>query len=126
MSGAAITHRQILAWRTALACWLALLVLLVAWEAWLAPIRPGGSWLVLKAAPLLLPLGGLLRQDKDAMQRALLIVFLYVLEGSVRVSEPAPYGALAALELCLAGLFFTAAISYLRPFKRAAKAAPLR
>src|SRR5256885_15112591 len=28
-----------------------LIVLSLAWELWLAPMRPGGSWLVLKALP---------------------------------------------------------------------------
>ena len=31
----------------------ALIVLCVAWEAWLAPLRPGGSWMILKVVPLL-------------------------------------------------------------------------
>ena len=33
---------------------LALIALCVAWELFVAPIRPGGSWLVLKVLPLLL------------------------------------------------------------------------
>ena len=33
----------------------ALLMLCLAWELWWAPLRPGGSWLVLKALPLLAP-----------------------------------------------------------------------
>ena len=40
----------------AVASLLALILLTLAWELWLAPLRPGGSWLVLKAAILLLPL----------------------------------------------------------------------
>ena len=40
---------------------LALIALGLAWELWLAPLRPGGSWLALKVLPLLLPLPGLLR-----------------------------------------------------------------
>ena len=35
---------------------LGLIVLSLCWELWLAPLRPGGSWLVLKALPLFLPL----------------------------------------------------------------------
>ncbi|MEG2047344.1 MAG: DUF2069 domain-containing protein, partial [Comamonas sp.] len=41
---------------------LGLIVLSVAWELWLAPLRPGGSWLVLKALPLCIPLAGLLKR----------------------------------------------------------------
>ena len=32
---------------------LALIALCLAWEIWLAPLRPGGSWMLLKALPLL-------------------------------------------------------------------------
>ncbi|MDR1853949.1 MAG: DUF2069 domain-containing protein, partial [Azoarcus sp.] len=32
---------------------LALIALCLLWEGWLAPIRPGGSMLILKALPLL-------------------------------------------------------------------------
>ena len=38
---------------------LGLIVLSLAWELWLAPLRPGGTWLALKALPLCLPLAGL-------------------------------------------------------------------
>ena len=44
---------------TAVSSLVALIVLCVAWELWLAPVRPGGSLLALKALPLVLPLAGL-------------------------------------------------------------------
>ena len=62
----------------------------LAWELMLAPLRPGGSWLVLKVVPLLLPLPAMLRGSAYAMQVALFIVLLSVLEGSVRLFDPAP------------------------------------
>jgi len=37
---------------------IALIFLCLAWELWLAPIRPGGSWLAFKALPLLFPPDG--------------------------------------------------------------------
>ncbi len=40
---------------------IALIFLCLAWEAWLAPLKPGGSWMTLKAAFLLIPLFGILR-----------------------------------------------------------------
>jgi uncharacterized membrane protein len=46
----------------------------------------------------------------------------YVLEGAVRVFDPAPVNLLAAIEIALATLFFVAAIVYLRPLKLAARA----
>ena len=40
---------------------LGLIALGLAWELWLAPLRPGGTWLALKVLPLCLPLAGILR-----------------------------------------------------------------
>jgi len=117
-----LSPAQRLAWRTAAASWVALLVLAVLWEWQLAPLRPGGSWLVLKGAPLLLPLRGVLRGDVKVMQWALLLVLAYIAEGSVRAFEAPPAGALAMSEIALGLLFFAAAIVYLRPFKKAARA----
>ncbi len=116
-----ITARQAIAWRWSIAAWLALIALGLAWELTLAPLRPGGSWLVLKVVPLLLPLPAMLRGSAYAMQVALFIVLLSVLEGSVRLFEPAPTAWLAALQCVLAIAFFVAAIVYLRPMKVAAK-----
>jgi uncharacterized membrane protein len=113
---------QRVAWHVAVAAWLALIALSLLWEIWIAPLRPGGSWLAVKALPLAFALRGLLRADAYTMQWALLLSLLYVLECAVRVFEPAPVGLLAALELALALLFFGAAIVYLRPLKRAARA----
>ena len=121
MSVPALSPAQRAAWRLAAGGWLALIFLTVLWEWWLAPLRPGGSWLVLKAAPLLLPLRGVLRGDVKAMQWALLLVLPYIAEGSVRALDPPPVGALAMIEIALGLAFFAAAIVYLRPFKKAAR-----
>lgn len=109
--------------RIALGAWMALIVLCVLWELWLAPIRPGGSWLALKALPLLLPLRGLLRAENKSYQWALLLILIYLFEGSARAFEPAPYGTLAWIELALVAVFFSAAVTCLRPLKKAARAA---
>lgn len=116
-----ITARQAIAWRWSIAAWLALIALGLAWELTLAPLRPGGSWLVLKVVPLMLPLPAMLRGSAYAMQVALFIVLLSVLEGSVRLFEPSPSAWLAALQCVLAIAFFVAAIIYLRPMKIAAR-----
>jgi uncharacterized membrane protein len=40
-------------WRRTTAALLATLALMeIGWELWLAPLKPGGSWLALKALPL--------------------------------------------------------------------------
>jgi uncharacterized membrane protein len=117
------TSPQRIAWHVAVASWLALIALSLVWETWLAPLRPGGSWLALKALPLALALRGLLRGDPYTMQWALMLSLLYLLEGAVRVFEPAPVATLATIEIALALLFFVSAIVHLRPLKIAARAA---
>ena len=117
-----VTPLQRVAWHVAVTAWLALIALALLWETWLAPLRPGGSWLALKALPLAIALRGLLRADAYTMQWALLLSLLYLLEGTVRAFEPAPVNLLAGIEIGLAVVFFVASIVYLRPLKRAAKA----
>ena len=101
--------------------WTALALLCVAWELWLAPLRPGGSWLVLKVLPLLPWLPGIWRGAPRALMFGLLVILLYFIEATVRVFEPAPYGMLAWIELALALLFFVAAFVHLLPYRRAAR-----
>jgi uncharacterized membrane protein len=98
----------------------ALILLCLAWELWLAPLRTGGSWLVVKALPLLAPLPGVLRGRVYTFQWALLLVLAYFAEGIVRAwsdSVSAPW--LAGSEIALAVIFFTAAIAYVRCVTRA-------
>ena len=93
---------------------IALIFLSVAWELWLAPIRPGGSWLVLKALPLLLPLMGILKGRRYTYQWAPMLVLAYFTEGVVRAwSDTGSLSAwLAGLETLLSVVFFFAAIYY--------------
>ncbi len=111
--------------RSSAALLILLILLCLAWELVLAPVRPGGSWLVLKVVPLLLPLRGVLRGNLYTYQWAAMLALLYVMEGAVRaisdVSATSQW--LGAAELILAGAFFSCAVAYVRPAKRAAKAA---
>lgn len=92
---------------------IALIFLSVAWELWLAPIRPGGSWLVLKALPLLLPLMGILKGRRYTYQWAPMLVLAYFSEGVVRAwSETGLSAWLAGAEVVLSVVFFFAAIYY--------------
>lgn len=101
--------------RLAAASLLGLIFLCLAWELWLAPLRPGGSWLVLKTLPLLAPLFGVMRGKRYTYQWASLTILIYVAEGTVRAMSDSTAGArLAALELGLASTFFVAAILYAR------------
>lgn len=103
---------------------LTLIVLSVAWEWWLAPLRPGGSALVLKAVPLLLALPGVWRHRLYTLQWASMLILLYFAEGIVRGwSDPGLSARLGWLEAALAVVFFICTLAYVAPFKRAAKRA---
>ncbi len=92
-----------------------LIVLCVAWEMWLAPLRPGGSWLVLKALPLLAPLFGILHGRRYTHQWAALLSLVYFVEGTVRImTETGVHRLLASAETALSLVFFAATISFAR------------
>jgi uncharacterized membrane protein len=101
----------------------ALIVLCVTWETVVAPLRPGGSWMLLKALPLVLPLRGILSGNLYTYQWAAMLSLLYLMEGVVRaMSDPAPLSVLMAWgEILLSTVFFLSAIFYVRPAKRAAR-----
>ncbi|HEX5739460.1 MAG TPA: DUF2069 domain-containing protein, partial [Hydrogenophaga sp.] len=66
---------------------LGLILLGLAWELWLAPLRPGGSWLVIKVLPLTLPLAGLLKNRMYTYRWLSLLVWIYFTEGVVRATS---------------------------------------
>lgn len=94
---------------------LALIFLCLAWELWLAPLRPGGSWLALKAVPLLAPLFGILHGRVLTFRWAPVLAIGYFVEGAVRAYAEAGVSKWLALgEVAIALLFFACAIGYLR------------
>lgn len=102
----------------------ALIVLAVTWECWLAPLRPGGSALVLKALPLACALPGVWRRKLYTLQWASMLVLLYMAEGIVRgMTDGGLSARLGWLEVALATIFLACALAYVAPFKRAARAA---
>ncbi|MGJ7581230.1 DUF2069 domain-containing protein [Variovorax sp. RHLX14] len=93
-----------------------LIVLGFAWEIWLAPLRPGGSWLALKVLPLVVPLAGLLKNRMYTYRWVSLMIWLYFTEGVVRAwSDALPLSrALAGLEIVLCLLLFIACALHVR------------
>jgi uncharacterized membrane protein len=108
----------------AVACLLGLIALGLAWELWLAPLRPGGSWWAIKVIPLAFPLAGLLKRRMYTYRWVSLLVWLYFAEGVVRAtSERGLSAALASGQtlLCV-GLFVACAMHVRLRLKTASKA----
>lgn len=94
---------------------LALIALTLSWELWLAPLRPGGSWLALKALPLCFPLAGLLKNRLYTYRWMSLVIWLYFIEGVVRAwSDKPPGNGLALLEVLLCLVLFAACVMHVR------------
>ena len=107
----------------AVASTLSLIVLGLAWELWLAPT--GRGTLAVKVLPLLLPLPGLWAMRLYTFRWVSLGVWLYFIEGVVRAAGDRGIGAsLAAVEVALTLVLFTACLLHVRARTRAAAAVP--
>jgi uncharacterized membrane protein len=107
----------------AVASLIGLIVLGLAWELWLAPVRPGGTLLAIKVLPLCLPLAGLLRRRMYTYRWVSLLVWLYFTEGVVRATSDRGLSArLALVEVLLCLALFAACVLHVR--LRLKKAAP--
>jgi uncharacterized membrane protein len=99
---------------------LALIVLGLAWELWLAPT--GRGTLALKVLPLLFPLPGLLRNRMYTYRWLSLMVWLYFTEGVIRATSDRGRGALlGSIEVLLCLLLFAACAAHVRWRLRNAK-----
>ncbi len=110
-------HWRLVAWFS----WFALIVLCILWEAVLAPIKPGGSWAVIKVLPMLFALKGIWQARNYTMQWALMLVMLYFIEGVVRLNDKGLSAYLAGLEIVLSLVAYFAILAYLKPLKKVAK-----
>ncbi|HYF59714.1 MAG TPA: DUF2069 domain-containing protein [Burkholderiaceae bacterium] len=104
----------------------ALAVLAIAWELWLAPARPGGSLLALKALPLVVALPALARGRVRAFQWWSMLILLYVCEGVVRgMSDADPVSrTLGWVEAALAVGAYGAILAAVRATRAGASPAP--
>ena len=104
---------------TAVASALALIVLGLAWELWLAPT--GQRTLAVKVVPLVLVLPGLFRMRLYTYRWTSLLVWLYAAEGAVRAgSDHGASAWLAALEVALSLVLFAACGTHIRARLRGA------
>lgn len=93
---------------------LTLIALCVAWEGWLAPIKPGGSWMTLKALPLMGAVFGVLKGRRYTYQWLSMLILLYFTEGVMRAFDPGLAGVLALIEALLATALFICTLLYCR------------
>ncbi|MBI1394703.1 MAG: DUF2069 domain-containing protein [Betaproteobacteria bacterium] len=100
---------------------LLLILLCLAWETVLAPLRPGGSWLMLKTLPLLVPVFGVLRERLYTFRWTSMLSLAYFTEGVVRAwSDAGLSRALAVTEIVLSVVLFGSCLAYVRLRLRAA------
>ena len=105
--------------RIVIAAVASLIVLGLAWELWLAPLRPGGSMLALKVVPLALALPGLVRGRVRTFQWWSMAILLYLCEGLVRAtSDRGTSATLGAIETALAGVAFLGILAFVRSARR--------
>ncbi len=92
---------------------IALILLCLCWESFLAPLKPNSSLLILKTVPLLIPLFGILKGKRYTYQWTSMFILLYFTEGVVRAWADTGLSAkLALVEVALTLLFFICAIFY--------------
>ncbi len=106
----------------AVAATVTLIILGVGWE--LVWARTGHGTLVVKVLPLVAALPGLLKHRMYTYRWLSLALWLYVAEGAVRIADPAPTRWLAALEIALAIVLFTACATQVRWRLAAARRLP--
>ena len=117
----------LLARQLAVASVLGLVVLGLAWELWLAPLRPGGSWWAIKVLPLALALPGLLKHRMYTHRWVSLAVWLYFTEACVRGwSDAWPSNALAMAQGALCLVLFVACGLHVRTRFKAVREASAR
>ncbi len=92
---------------------LAMIVLGLAWELWLAPT--GNRTWALKVLPLAIPIAGLLRHRMYTYRWLSLLVWPYVAEGVVRATtERGTSALLASLQVLLCLVVFAACALHVR------------
>lgn len=115
-----------LAWNIAISSLVALVFLCLAWELWLAPIRPGGSLLALKAVPLLAPLFGILHGRRYTFQWSSMFILAYFIEGVMRGwGDSGVSRQLALGETALSLAYFVSVVTYARLTRAVSSTAPV-
>ena len=103
----------------------ALILLGIAWETWLAPLRPGGSMLAFKVLPLILALPAFWNGRVRVYQLWSMLILAYLCEGVVRgMSDGGRSAILGWVETALALAIYLAIMRYVQLRRHAAGRAP--
>ena len=98
-----------------------LVALCLAWELWLAPLRPGGSLMALKALPLIVALPGAIAGKRYTYQWSSMLILAYFAEGVMRAwSDSGLSQKLSLAEIALSLIYFASAVSFARLTRAAA------
>jgi uncharacterized membrane protein len=101
--------------RVAIVAVVALTLLELLWEWLLAPLRPQGSWLALKALPLAWLVPGMARGRRRPRQWLALLLPFYAGEALLRaVAETGRHALVAAVACAIATLGFVALLGWFR------------
>lgn len=99
---------------------IALIIITLLWELWIAPLRIGGSWLALKALPLCLPLTGILKGKIYTYQYSCMLILIYFAEAIMRIADVNPTSRICAiLASCCCLIFFIACLIFIQQHKKA-------
>lgn len=99
-----------------------LIMLCLAWELWIAPLREGGSWLALKALPLCLPLSGILKGKIYTYQYSSMLILIYFAEAFMRMFDAVPASRIcASLAAICCTVFFIACLFFIKQAQKAVK-----
>jgi uncharacterized membrane protein len=92
-----------------------LIVLGLAWELWLAPLKGGTGALAIKVLPLTLAIAGLLKHRLYTTRWLSMLVLLYFTEGVVRATtEQGVSRGLAVAELAMSVTLFASCALYVK------------
>jgi uncharacterized membrane protein len=102
--------------RLAITAYLSLIVLLLLWLIWLAPLPAGATSpaLLILLGPLLIPLRGILYGRRYTMAWTSMLILLYFLHGVVAAAGGGRAAWLGSIEIVLALGYFGLAIRYVR------------
>ena len=115
------SSKQHWSYTAAVASLAGLIAVSLAWELWLAPLRPGGSWLALKALPLCLPLAGILKGKVYTYQWTCLLVLAYFAEAVMRLFDAGAASRwCAAAALLCSTVLFVACLVFVKQRRKAA------